>query len=854
MKKKISSIYLRYSIWLTALIVIILIILLALTVYYVREKTIVELFSDQQASIASHAASRMEESISQCEKGLHLLSRLLSNRNSDETRTAEEMKSLYDELKGGVLTILRIGADDAFLYGSPGEIASKVHGKKIEDPALYHVLKKMNQRFIGEIKGMKGIDGGLNAFQGKTIGVGTPLVAPDGTYDGAIMAIISPQRLVNEFMSFDRPRTMNTCLLVDESGILVFHPDSRHIGKNIAEMTPQGEAPFKMFSYTSERYQEMFLSQNGKVEKSIIAYAPVHIGVAKWWIVLVTPYDEVLKPIRSASFNIILGAIGLIAVVIITAISITRSDVKQLRLNEELKRLKEREEWQGKLLREKMTMEGIVEGSPVPMFVIDKNHRIILWNRACTDLTGFSSEEMIGTDNYYKPFYEEKRPFLADFIIDHNVGSFDTFYGEGRVRKSESIEGAYEAVKYFKNLSGKQRNLHFLAAPIFDERGDVVAAIETFLDVSKETELTRNLQEYAETLQNELEENIRLRREVEELYNYLQSILNSLPDKIYELNKDGIINYVSRQIRRGSYDPKGKHFTEYVAPEHREYAISKWNDVNRGILKPYELELTTRDGKKRNLLMTPGQVKGTDRFVLVERDITEMKELEKKYYESQKLAAIGQLSAGIAHEVRNPLSSIKMSLQILEKRMQPEGNDRKRFKIAQREVEHLEKLVSDVLIYAKPVEPHKEPYDMRSIIESSLDMVEKTVKDKEIEVDKRYEEGIGLIEVDPQMIKQTLINIFQNAADAMEQRGRLQISVRAEDKRIILEVQDNGCGIDEEDIPHLFNPFFTRKNYGTGLGLTQVKKIIEQHDGEIEVESRKGEGTRFIIILPRGTV
>ncbi len=219
-----------------------------------------------------------------------------------------------------------------------------------------------------------------------------------------------------------------------------------------------------------------------------------------------TPYDEVLKPIRSASLNIILGAIGLIAVVIITAISITRSDVKRLRLNEELKRMKEREEWQGKLLREKMTMEGIVEGSPVPMFVIDKNHRIILWNRACTDLTGFGSEEMIGTDNYYKPFYEEKRPFLADFIIDQSIESFDSFYGEGRVRRSESIEGAYEAVKYFKNLSGKQRNLHFLAAPIFDEKGEIVAAIETFLDVSKEMELTRNLQEYAETLQNELEE------------------------------------------------------------------------------------------------------------------------------------------------------------------------------------------------------------------------------------------------------------------------------------------------------------------------------------------------------------
>jgi signal transduction histidine kinase len=181
-----------------------------------------------------------------------------------------------------------------------------------------------------------------------------------------------------------------------------------------------------------------------------------------------------------------------------------------------------------------------------------------------------------------------------------------------------------------------------------------------------------------------------------------------------------------------------------VAPEHRDYAMSKWEDAKRGIFNPYELELTTREGK-RHLLMTPGAVKGTDRFVLVERDITEMKDLETKYYESQKLAAIGQLSAGIAHEVRNPLSSIKMSLQILEKRMNPEGNDLKRFKIAQREVEHLERLVSDVLIYAKPLNPKKEVSDMKAIVDQSLAMVEKAISGEADKYPREYTDEVGPI-------------------------------------------------------------------------------------------------------------
>lgn len=844
--------YLRYSIWLTALTVVVLIVLLALTVYYVRERAILELFSEHQASIAEQNALRIEESIATCEKAMVMLGRIVSSQaggGAGEGRN-ESLKALYDELPGVVLAVMEVDGDDTIVNGYPKDVSSKMYGQKIHDISMIHALKKMHQRYIGEMRLTPEI-GGTEAA--RAIGIGIPVVTPEGGYAGALLAVLRP-RFVPGAARTPGPGTMGDFWLVDESGAMILHPDRTRIGKGLQDLSPQGATTFRMFSYDPRHYSTITLVEAGRQERCIIAYAPVRIGITQWWVALVTPYEKVLGPIRKASLNIILGAMGLIAVVIITAVSIARSDVKRMRLKEELKRLKEREEWQGKLLREKMTIEGIVEGSPVPMFVIDKDHKVILWNRACTDLTGYSAEDMINTDNYYKPFYEAKRPFLADFIIDHNVESFSAYYGEGKVVRSESIEGAFEAVKHFTKLKGKDRHLHFLAAPIYDEKGEIVAAIETFLDVSQEVELTRNLQEYAETLENELQENIRLKREVEQLYGYLQTILDSLPDKIYELNRSGIINYVSRQIRTGMYDPKGKHFTEYTAPEHREYVVSKFEDAKRGIFRPYELEFVNKEGKKRYLLMTPNPVRGTDRFVLVERDITELKELEKKYYDSQKLAAIGQLSAGIAHEVRNPLSSIKMSLQILEKRMQPEGNDLKRFKIAQREVEHLEKLVSDVLIYARPSEPQKKPCDMRTVIDGSLAMVEKSIKDKDIRVVRNCPDDMPPIMVDASMINQALINIFQNAVDAMEAKGTLRVSLADARDSLILDVEDTGCGIPEEDIPYLFNPFFTKKSYGTGLGLTHVKMIIDRHNGEIEIMSRKGEGTRFRIILPRDRV
>ena len=250
--------------------------------------------------------------------------------------------------------------------------------------------------------------------------------------------------------------------------------------------------------------------------------------------------------------------------------------------------------------------------------------------------------------------------------------------------------------------------------------------------------------------------------------------------------------------------------------------------------------------------MTTSPVIGTSHYIVVQRDITEFKNLEKRLYDSQKLAALGQLSAGIAHEVRNPLSSIKMSLQILEKRMNPEGNDQKRFKIARKEVEHLEELVNNVLVFAKPMEPKMVPVDLAKVIEQVLALAEKGIADKQIDV-KIDLKNIPQVTVDAGMITDALLNIVRNAVDAVETEGLIEITVRnlsGDYPSVSVEIKDNGCGIEEADLPHLYNPFFTRKKYGTGLGLSQVVKIIEMHHGTIDIVSEKGKGTKVSVTLP----
>jgi PAS domain S-box-containing protein len=541
---------------------------------------------------------------------------------------------------------------------------------------------------------------------------------------------------------------------------------------------------------------------------------------------------------------------GEIIAAVETLQDVTREREMELSLKEHAETLGE--ELEKNIILQK-TIEGIIQGSPTPMFVIDKDHRIIFWNRALAELSGYSAKSMVGTDNQYLPFYSEKRPVIADLILDNDIEGLAKYYIRNRAQRSSVIEGAYEVWDYYENLGGRNRYLHFQAAPIYDDRGEIIAAIETLEDITREEEMSQNLKEYAESLQNELTENIRLRTEIEGLYHYLQSILDSSPDMLLELNRDGFITFASRGRVDGLSvnQTVGKHFTESI-PEHKEFLLARWEEIKKGDYKPYEIEIVRR-GVKKSFLTTPRPIKERNRYLFVMRDITEFKELEKKYYETEKLAAIGQLSAGIAHEVRNPLSSIKMSLQILEKRLQPEGNDLKRFKIAQREVEHLELLVNDVLIFARPAEPKKRPTEVKRVVENALEMAEKLITDKNIVVRTSFADVLPAFHVDGNMLEQVLLNLFRNAIEAMENGGHLTILAGTPENDpsvITLEVQDEGCGMDEEEASNLFNPFFTRKKDGTGLGMAQVKKIIDLHQGNIDIVSNQGKGTKIVLSIP----
>lgn len=839
---------LNIRIWLASIVVILLILLLALTVNNARETEMADLFSRQQLASAQNAAGRITEILSQVERNIVLFSYFDPDGKILTQNDYHELEVLY-AVWGKTI--------DAVLVFDPNEKIRRIipKGKQpsVDLTTHFRTLRNQQRQYLNLALADKLSSDRISQNNDWYLIWGYPIWRENNIFAGAWMVSFSLSELIGAGEKQIRENQLGDLWVVNEQGRIIRHPYSPFIGKSVNDLVHDHLGNVIVLNAEGGRnLNARVLQRNNTVQRSVIAYYPFQIAGNTWYALVKSPYGNVIAPVRTTFIYTMFSALVLILVLVVVGIYFAFREGKRFRMREEQERLKEREAWQERLLREKKTIDGIIEGSPIPSFVINKEHQVILWNRACVELTGCSAEDMLGTDQHYRSFYSVKRPMVVDLIVDNDIDGLNQFYGAKKVKKSEKVLGAYEAYDHFDNLGGCSRYMYFLAAPIYDEDGNIIAAMETLQDISYEEELTRSLREYAETLQNELGENIELRREIEGLYNYLQSIVKSLPDKIYEVDKDGILNFISRGFKKSQGEFKGKHFLELVAPEDENFVMSKWEDAKKGIFTPYEIETTTQEGRKVNIMVTTAPVVGTDHYILVQRDITEFKNLEKKLYNSQKLAALGQLSAGIAHEVRNPLSSIKMSLQILEKRMNPEGNDLKRFKIAQKEVEHLEELVNNVLVFAKPMEPKIASVDLNKVLEQAIALCEKNIHDKQIEVRLETQE-IPNVSIDVAMITDAFVNIVRNAVEALEDKGYIRIyarSIGSQPPSVLVVVEDNGCGIDEADMPHVFNPFFTKKKYGTGLGLSQVLKIVEVHQGKLEIISEKEKGTKVCVTLP----
>ena len=238
--------------------------------------------------------------------------------------------------------------------------------------------------------------------------------------------------------------------------------------------------------------------------------------------------------------------------------------------------------------------------------------------------------------------------------------------------------------------------------------------------------------------------------------------------------------------------------------------------------------------------------------ILILRDLTEVRRLQEEVRRSEKLAALGGLAAGIAHEIRNPLSSLK-GLASFFGGKSPEGSeDKKAARVMISEVDRLNRVISELLEFARPSELKLKPTDLNQLLEHSVRLVRQDAETKGIEINLMKDASLPKALLDPDRFSQCLLNLYLNAIQAMEAGGRLSVkgSMSGPEKTLRITVTDTGKGIERNSLQKIFDPYFTTKPSGTGLGLAIVHKIVEAHKGRIEVRSNPGKGTVFTISIP----
>ncbi|MGB5158624.1 ATP-binding protein [Desulfobacterium sp. N47] len=261
--------------------------------------------------------------------------------------------------------------------------------------------------------------------------------------------------------------------------------------------------------------------------------------------------------------------------------------------------------------------------------------------------------------------------------------------------------------------------------------------------------------------------------------------------------------------------------------------------LNNGRIIPLEVGVSILKDENANFIG----------HIILFKDLSEVQSLRREVARSQRLASLGSLAAGIAHEIRNPLSSIKgLATYFIEHNEKEEDKDIAKIMI--QEVDRLNRVVSQLVELARPVSISKKPAPLKSVIEDSIKLLKREALEKNIKITIHIPPEEIQIALDKDRITQVLLNLYLNAIESMEKGGRLSVDVSKKDKGAIIKVSDTGSGIKKEDLALVFDPYFTTKSTGTGLGLAIVYNIIEAHGGKITVQSRPGQETVFTIFLP----
>lgn len=537
---------------------------------------------------------------------------------------------------------------------------------------------------------------------------------------------------------------------------------------------------------------------------------------------------------------------------------LTLLEKSEARRKEAEERIKENEERLYRTLRQ----------SPIPMFVIGKDRRVIYWNRALEELSGIRAKEIIGTRDHWRAFYKKKRPCMADLLIEGKVDRIPEWYA-GKYSKSKLIDEAFEATDFFPELGENGKCLRFTAAIIRDSAKNLVGVLETLEDITEKR---------------------RAEEELKESEQRLYSILQNSPIPAFVIGNDHRVIFWNRALEELSKIPADEilgttqHWRAFYKKERPCMAdllvdseigrIPKWyvDKYTKSGLLEEAFEATDffpdlgEEGKWLRFTAAAIRDSSRNRVGALEtlEDITERMKAEEELNKIRRLESLGTLASGVAQDFDLLLSAMLRNIFLAKISIDEEDTILEEgLAIAEKAGLQAKELMHQLITFAKGGYPIRKVSSLSPII---LDAAAATLSESVVRCNFLIPDTLWPADIDEGQIRQVFHNVIQNAREAMSDVGTMDI--RAEnitlekDEEIPLRaghyvrilIQDRGIGIPKENLTRIFDPYFTTKKVrthkGLGLGLAVCYSIIKNHNGLITVESEVRKGTTVQIYLP----
>ncbi|MBI3815213.1 MAG: PAS domain S-box protein [Nitrospinae bacterium] len=681
-------------------------------------------------------------------------------------------------------------------------------------------------------------------------------IEEDGITIGTIKAVLKID-ILNTVISGVQIDKTGHANLVDSEGTIImcplFPPKSHSISPDLMKLITRDEHGWAIAEDDAH---------GG--ENSIIGFAPVKLpyysdfnfGNKKWYIFVRQHPDETYSPIKRLLIIALLSGIMMVAVLSTLGIyaankigrpilllhegaeligrgnfehrlSIETGD-EIASLAEEFNRMAERlRDLYTQLSEERNKLESILLGVGNGIVVADDENRVIIVNPAAEVILGVNKRHIIGKS---------------------------IFPCHGSPERVGELMKQPDKLPWQTTSTIGKKTVEIVATSIISEN-KTIGSVMVMRDVTLTKELERELKKYSEHLERMIEERT---KEIKETKDYLQSLLENANDVIYTANNDGVFTYVNQKIGDWGYKKDeliGSSIFGILSSKHKGKRFHK--SISEGVKQIYEIEMYNKNGEIRNVVISSSPLrdeKGNATGLLgIARDITEQKRIQHQMNRAEKLAAIGQLATGIAHEINNPLGGMQNCVRTLSSEGHDEDMRKRYLPLLEKGLKRIESVIKNLLDFAKEPKFDFSFHNLDEIVLETLKLVEYKINDGSTKLKLNLNTNTHQYILDYNHLQQVFLNIIINALQAMPEGGTLLINSREEADNLLVTISDTGMGIPQENMSKIFDPFFTTKDVGmgTGLGLSVSYGIIEKLGGRIEVQSEVNKGTTFTIAIPK---